>query len=87
MTSNLVSDEDLQKVWGNANFGSTPRREVLRETLIKIACGFHTGSTATQICLELKLIGKSKRSLTKKGKLYLYYALESYLKPKLWSKD
>ena len=54
---NLVTDADIDAVWGNANFGNTPRRKVLDDALFQIAGGYATGHTAMCICQELKLVG------------------------------
>ncbi|MBL4761248.1 MAG: hypothetical protein JKY93_00945 [Gammaproteobacteria bacterium] len=72
-----VSDEEINTAWGNANFGKCDKRLVILEALLQIAGGFSTGYTATCICQELKLLGKSSRgkppSMTKKGKRVMYY--------------
>lgn len=69
----IISDEILTKVWGNANFGDCTKRDVLASTLLKCASGYYTGHTAKCIAEELGLVTK-KWTLTKAGKLYLYYA-------------
>lgn len=71
-----ISDFEIDAVWGNANFGPRPdRRAIILDTLLKVAGGFHTGSTATSICQDLGLIGRSKTEprLTKKGSRVMYY--------------
>lgn len=72
----LVSDEELQRVFAGTNFGNACHREILAETLLKIAGDFSTGSTAMACCQELGLLGQNRinRRLTKKGRRYLYYA-------------
>jgi len=69
----LVSSKDLEKAFGNSNFGDITKREVVRGTLLKYACGYYSGHTAKCIVKELGLITE-KLTLTKKGKEYLYYA-------------
>lgn len=73
----LVSDEEIEAAWGNANFGEgADKREILRDTLLKIAGDFSTGATATRICQALGLLGHAKCgiSLTKKGRRYMFYS-------------
>jgi transcriptional regulator with XRE-family HTH domain len=70
----IITDEQLNKAWGNANFGSIPKREVLRNTLLKCASGFLTGHTAKCIVEELGLVHRSKWQLSSLGKRYLFAA-------------
>ena len=72
----IISDEELNKVCGNANFGNCSKRDVLRSTLLKCASGYYTGHTAKCIVEELGLVTK-KWTLTKKGKQYLYESFSS----------
>ncbi len=69
----LVSDEQITSAWGNANFGNTNKRDVIKDALLQIAGDFHTGHTAECILKELGLVSP-KRALTKKGRRYLFYA-------------
>lgn len=69
----IVSDEELMLAFLNTNFGGFSGREVLRNTLLKCACGYHTGRTARSITEGLGLTNKSW-GLTKKGKAYLFAA-------------
>lgn len=69
----IISDERLNDAWGNSNFGDCTKRDVLADTLLKCASGYYTGHTAKCIAEELGLVTK-KWTLTKNGKLYLYYA-------------
>ena len=71
----LVTGEQIEKVWQNANFGDTPRREVIFNALHQIAGNFATGHTAECIVKELRLVGV-KDTLTKKGAKYLFYAIK-----------
>lgn len=70
----IVTEEELNQVWGSANFGSQSRRDVIAETLLKCACGYQTGYTAKCIAIELGLIYKSKWQLTSRGKDYLLFS-------------
>ena len=69
----IITDEELDKAWGYANFGNCSKRDILRSTLLKCASGYYTGHTAKCIVEELGLVTK-KWTLTKKGKQYLYEA-------------
>ena len=73
----IVSDEELDKAWGNANFGdSLTKRDVVASALLKYACGYITGHYAQCICVELGLVTKNL-NLTIKGKRYLYLAFKT----------
>lgn len=76
----LITSSQINEVWGNSNFGDRSPRFIINDTVFKCACGVPTGSTATAICKELKLINKSY-SLTKKGKRYLRLITEIKSKP------
>lgn len=75
----IVGDGHLNKVWGNANFGSISRRELVAFSLLKCACGYYTGFTARQILIELELVNEKEWTLTKKGKEYLWAAFSNSL--------
>lgn len=72
-----ISDEQINAVWGNANFGNSDRREVILTALLQVAGRFCTGHTAMCICQELGLMGHSRKRggarLTKKGSRVMYY--------------
>lgn len=70
----LVPDDVLEAAWGHANFGSVSKREVIRNTLLKCACGYHTGFTAKSICQDLGLIDRRDWKLTGIGMKYLWVA-------------
>ena len=74
----LIPDSEIDRVHAFANFGSTPKREVVNLTVLKCACGFHSGYTAMQIVTEHGLIKPAKRKgapiLTKLGRRYLWCA-------------
>lgn len=71
----IVSDEELDAVWGNANFGACTKREVVYDTLLKCLGGFTTGYTARHIVKDLKLVHEKRWDLTKKGESYLYLCI------------
>jgi len=74
----IISDEQLNITWGNANFGSMSKRNVVANTLLKCASGHYTGNTAKCIAEELGLVTK-KWTLTKLGKRYLFVAYSNGL--------
>lgn len=67
----LVTDDELNKAWGNANFGGMEKREVIRVGTLKCLVGYHQGFTSKTICTELGLIN-AKYKVTPKGRAYLY---------------
>lgn len=69
----IISDEKIDEIHGNANFGSTSKRDVVRFGVLKCASGYYQGSTSTQIITEHGLVS-SKYKLTKKGQKYLWAA-------------
>lgn len=73
----LITDEELNDVFGSSNFGDRSKRDMLKNSLLKTACGYASGHTIKCIMQELGLIGKShmkEMTLTKKGKEYLWEA-------------
>lgn len=76
-TEEIVSDEEIARVWGNANFGSVPKRDIIKGVVLKCASGYYTGFTAKQIVFELGLVNPAKWTLTKKGKQYLFAAFSN----------
>ncbi len=71
----VITDAELDSAWGYANFGSCPKREVVKDSLLKCLGGYTTGHTAKSIMKELGLVYANKWDLTKKGKEYLYLAI------------
>lgn len=78
----IVSDDEIAKVHGHANFGEMTPREVVNDGVRKTAVGYHCGHTQFTILREHGLItrppvGSYDANLTKKGKAYarvLYHA-------------
>lgn len=73
----MISDEELTKVFAYANFGSMSNREVVKQGLLKCAGEWHQGHTSRTILFELGLIGKNY-TLTKKGGRYLFEAYKGH---------
>jgi len=69
----LISDEEIERVHANSNFGSMSKRDVVNYGVLKCASGYHQGSTSAQIIREHGLVGGNYR-LTEKGKQYLWEA-------------
>jgi hypothetical protein len=77
----IITNEQLDLAWGNADFGSRSKRDILKFALLKATCGYANGHTAECIIKELGLVGKSQmkgNTLTKKGKEYLWQAFGEY---------
>ncbi len=70
-TKEILTDEQINKAWGNACFGNKDNRAIIANALLKKVCGYSTGHTIACICAELKLVGKNK-TLTKLGREYLW---------------
>jgi hypothetical protein len=71
----IITQQDIDKVWGNADFGNVSRIDVIKYGLLKAAGGWYQGNTSTNLLLNLDLIKKSKTgktSLTLKGHRNLY---------------
>ena len=69
----IVTDQELDQVWGNADFGKNDKRHILKHALLKCACGYYTGRTAKYIVTELGLANE-RWEITPKGKQYLFAA-------------
>lgn len=77
----IISDEEIERVHAYATFGDMSKRDVVDQALLKCACGYHQGYTATRIILEHGLIN-SEYNLTVKGKEYLWATFK--LKQSIW---
>lgn len=72
----IISDAEVDRVHGRANFGGMTPREVLADGVLKYAYGYSAGYTQLTILREHGLIRKPKpgsyySTLTKKGQEYL----------------
>lgn len=73
----IITLNQIENAWGNSNFGeylNFHKRELINNTLLKCASGYHAGYTAQCIVRELELVDPKKWELTSKGKAYLYEA-------------
>ena len=74
--SSIISDQDVARVHGNANFGGMSQRQVIDEGVLKYAFGYTSGSTQMSILIEHGLLRKPRpgsyhSTLTLKGQRYL----------------
>lgn len=72
----IISDEEIERIHANANFGGMEKREVVNQGVLKCASGYYQGSTSTQIIKEHGLVD-AEYKLTPKGKTYLWAAFSS----------
>jgi hypothetical protein len=70
----IISDARLDEVWGHANFGSMPKRDIIKYSLLKCVGGYYTGHTAKTILKELNLVYANEWKITKLGGRYLFAA-------------
>ena len=69
----IITDEEIEKVHANTNFGSMQKRDVVNLGVLKCASHYYQGHTSEQICKEHGLIN-DKYKLTPKGGTYLWEA-------------
>jgi hypothetical protein len=72
----IITDEQIDIAWGNADFGTIYKRGVMERGLLQHMCGYKTGHTIKMILIELGLIN-SKGTPLKKGKEYLWEAFRN----------
>lgn len=65
-SSQVISEEEVERAFAGTNFGDTDYRGILHTAMLKKACGYHCGHTVTEIMKELRLIGH-KGALLKRG--------------------
>ena len=75
-TQEILSDEEIERVHANANFGTTDKRRVVEEGVLKYAMGYTSGATQLAILVEHKLVRRPRgtsyhTTLTDKGQDYL----------------
>jgi len=70
----MITLKELEDVWENANFGEnhTDKMRLVKQGLIKWACGYRTGYTLQCILQEVGLLTKKTKRLTKRGQFCLY---------------
>ena len=67
----IPTGEEINSVWGNANFGSAERIDIVKMGVLKCASGNKQSHTSQSIVTELGLITKSY-NLTRRGKKCLW---------------
>lgn len=68
----IISDEEIDRVHANANFGSNlSKRDVVNLGVLKVASGYYQGHTSAQIAKEHGLV-TDEYELTPKGRCYLW---------------
>jgi hypothetical protein len=68
-----LTDEVINAAFGNTNFGRDDFRTILAETVMKRAAGYHSGWTATNICMRLGLLSEKNQSATKLGLTFAFH--------------
>ena len=68
----IVSDQELNDVCVNADFGGADKRDVLNNAVLKVACQFYSGSVVEAMLQQHSLADMSTYELTIKGKAYLW---------------
>jgi len=68
----MITPEEINSVWGSANFGPMPREDVIKYGLLKVASGYSQGYTSRSILKELGLVTDKLGILTRRGKFCLY---------------
>ncbi|MDL4864120.1 hypothetical protein NPJ88_017440 [Halomonas elongata] len=72
----IISDEEIERVHANANFGAMGKRTAVNQGVLKCASGYYQGHTSRQIITEHGLVTHDYE-LTAKGKAYLWAAFAS----------
>ena len=68
-----LTDEVINSAFGNTNFGRDDFRTILAETVLKRAAGYHSGWTATTICMRLGLLSEKNQSATNLGLTFAFH--------------
>ena len=69
----LITNEELDNVFENTNFGDSKPSNIVKWSLLKIASGYAAGYTAKVILQSLSLLSRSKYpKLTKRGQYCLW---------------
>ena len=69
----IITDEEIERVHANANFGGMDKRTVVDQGVLKCASGYYQGSTSNRIIKDHGLVADDYE-LTVKGKAYLWAA-------------
>lgn len=76
LTSDIIGDDEIERVHEYANFGDMKKRDVVDEGVLQYAFGYDTGHTQMTILREHGLLRASKPNsykadLSAKGRNYL----------------
>lgn len=76
----MVTSEELEAIWGKADFGQMTKENVVKFGLLKCASGYYQGYTSKSILKELGLVTEAY-NLTKRGRycLFEYFGKDSNL--------
>ena len=66
-----ITDKEIEAAFKNTDFGGLSNEHILKYGLLKCACGYHQGFTATAILHELNLIDE-EYVISPKGRLCLW---------------
>lgn len=72
----IISDEEINRVHADANFGSMDNRQVVNQGVLKCASGYYQGNISRRIIKKHNLI-TDEYELTSKGKAYLWSAFNT----------
>lgn len=62
-----LTPEAIRQAFEGTNFGRTDFEVILADTVIKRACGYHSGHTAMTIAKQLGLLSAKTGNVTKAG--------------------
>ena len=69
----LINDTKVNKAFEGTKFENVDHRAIIKEALLKVACGFSIGDTTKHVLDRLELI-TTAGSISKKGRKYLFYS-------------
>ena len=77
----MVTLEEIERVWGNADFGGKPddKIAIVKLALLKRASFYYNGFTATGILKKLGLVSK-KDIITRRGRFCLFWLFQNEIK-------
>lgn len=70
-----VTEEEIEAEFAGTNFGTDEHRLLLARSVLKVALGYHCGSTITGIMQRMGLI-TAKLKVTTRGKEFCYQQME-----------
>ena len=70
-----VTDEEIEAAFAGTNFGTNEHRLMLARSVLKVALGYHCGSTITGIMRRMELI-TARLKVTGREKAFCYQQME-----------